>query len=253
MNLTTWMKERSRAEKRPPGIPGGPSFAYVAGWVLVLLLGIEAVTGAALAAFYAPSSTSAWASVAYVQDQMPLGWLVRGLHYHGGSALVIVAGLHLVQTAIFGAYKKPRELVWCLGILLLLLVLGFAISGYVLRWDQSGYWANRVEIGIAASTPVAGSTIRSLAIGGNEYGNLTLTRFYALHVVVLPGIVALGTVAHIWLSRRHGTTPKWGRDGLAAIARCSTSSSPNWSTSAWPWSRVVLRAGAEARPSPLLA
>lgn len=217
--LTTWLRDRARADKAAPGIAGGPSFAYVAGWVLVLLLGVEAITGAALAAFYAPSSTSAWASVAYVQDQMPLGWLVRGLHYHGGSAIVIVAGLHLVQTAIYGAYKKPRELVWWLGIVLLLLVLGFAISGYVLRWDQSGYWANRVEVGIAASTPVVGSLIRSLAIGGNEYGNLTLTRFYALHVVVLPGIVALGTVGHIWLSRRHGTTPRWGRDGLAAVAR----------------------------------
>ncbi|MFT3697594.1 MAG: cytochrome bc complex cytochrome b subunit [Kofleriaceae bacterium] len=217
--LTTWMKERARRSEQPAGIPGGPSFAYVAGWVLVLLIGVEAITGAALAAFYSPSSTSAWASVAYVQDQMPLGWLVRGLHYHGGSAIVIVAGLHLVQTAIYGAYKKPRELVWWIGIVLLLLVLGFAISGYVLRWDQAGYWANRVEIGIAASTPVVGSTIRGLAIGGNEYGNLTLTRFYALHVVVLPGIVALGTGAHIWLSRRHGTTPRWGREGLAPVAR----------------------------------
>ena len=159
MRLTEWMRVRARGEKREPGIPGGPSFAYVFGWVLVLLLGVEAITGAALAAFYAPSSTDAWASVAYVQDQMPLGWLVRGLHYHGGSAIVIIAGVHLVQTAVWGAYKKPRELTWWIGIVLLLLVLGFAISGYVLRWDQAGYWANRVEVGIAASTPVAGPAV----------------------------------------------------------------------------------------------
>lgn len=219
MRLTEWMRVRARGEKREPGIPGGPSFAYVFGWVLVLLLGVEAITGAALAAFYAPSSTDAWASVAYVQDQMPLGWLVRGLHYHGGSAIVIIAGVHLVQTAVWGAYKKPRELTWWIGIVLLLLVLGFAISGYVLRWDQAGYWANRVEVGIAASTPVAGPTIRSLAIGGNEYGNLTLTRFYALHIVVLPALFAVGTFAHLVLARRHGTTPRWGRDGLMVVAR----------------------------------
>lgn len=218
--LTDWMLQRARADKdkRVDGIPGGPSFAYVFGWVLVMVIGVEALTGAALAAFYSPSSTDAWASVAYVQDQMPLGWLVRGLHYHGASALVIICGVHLVQTAVWGAYK-PRELVWWIGILLMLLVLGFAISGYVLRWDQAGYWANRVEVGIAASVPVAGPTIRSLAIGGNEYGNLTLTRFYALHVILLPALFAFGMGAHIWLSRRHGTTPRWGRDGLARVAR----------------------------------
>ncbi len=219
MRLTEWMRMRALAERRAPGIPGGPSFAYVFGWVLVLLLGVQAITGAALAAFYASSSTDAWASVAYIQDQMPLGWLVRGLHFHGGSAIVIIAGVHLVQTAVWGAYKKPRELTWWIGIVLLLLVLGFAISGYVLRWDQAGYWANRVEIGIAASTPIAGPTIRSLAIGGNEYGNLTLTRFYALHVVVLPALIALGTFGHLVLARRHGTTPRWGRDGLMVVAR----------------------------------
>ncbi len=220
MNLRGWMRVRAKMPTRATAsIPGGPSFAYVFGWVLVLLLAVEAISGAALAAFYSPSATDAWASVAYIQDQMGWGWLVRGLHYHGGSALVIVAGIHLVQTAVWGAYKKPRELVWWLGIILLLLVLGFAISGYVLRWDQAGYWANRVEIGIARSTPGIGPLIQSLAIGGNEYGNLTLTRFYALHVIVLPGICTLGVAGHILLARRHGTTPRWGHDGLAPQPR----------------------------------
>ncbi len=201
------MSLRERLGQRGDGTIAGPSFAYVFGWVLVLLLLVEAVSGAGLAAFYSPSTTTAWASVAYVQDRMPLGWLVRGLHFHGASALVIVAGIHLVQTAVYGAYKKPRELVWWLGIVLLLVVLGFAVSGYVLRWDQAGYWANRVEVGIAASTPVVGVDIRQMAIGGNEYGNLTLTRFYALHVVVLPAIMLLGIVGHVVLARRHGPTP----------------------------------------------
>src|SRR5512143_1829992 len=107
----------------------------VLGWSLVMLLVVEALTGAALAAFYSPSSTDAWASVAYVQDQMPWGWLVRGLHFHAASAIVIVSGVHLVQVAVAGSYReRPRA--WWLGLVLALLVLGFAISGYVLRWDQ---------------------------------------------------------------------------------------------------------------------
>ncbi|HEX4449576.1 MAG TPA: cytochrome b N-terminal domain-containing protein [Kofleriaceae bacterium] len=216
--VTDWLNERANAAKQPSAIAGGPSVAHVFGWVLVMLLGVEAITGVALAAFYAPSTTDAWASVAYVQGRMPLGWLVRGLHFHGASALVIVCGVHLLQTAIYGAYKKPREVTWWLGILLMMFVLGFAVSGYVLRWDQAGYWANRVEIGIAASAP-GGELIRSMAIGGNEYGNLTLTRFYALHAMVLPALTTLGVAAHVVLARRWGATPKWGRDALAPVAR----------------------------------
>ncbi|MBA3499780.1 MAG: cytochrome b N-terminal domain-containing protein [Deltaproteobacteria bacterium] len=143
-----------------------------------------------------------------------MGWLVPGLHYHGGSAIVVIAGLHLVQTALAGAHRKPRELVWWTGVLLLVLVLAWAVTGLVLRWDQAGYWSNRVEIGIAAATPVVGDTIQKLALGGNDYGNLTLTRFYALHVIVLPAIVTLLVVGHIVLARRHGVTPM--KTGAAA-------------------------------------
>lgn len=212
MSARSWLRERVAAgRERPAGSVPGPSVAYVFGWVLVMLLAVEALTGAALAAFYTPSTTDAWASVAYVQDRMPLGWLVRGLHYHGASALVIVAGIHLLQTALFGAYKRPRELTWWLGVVLLLLVLAFAITGYVLRWDQAGYWANQVEMGIAAGTPVIGEALRSVVIGGNDYGNLTLTRFYALHVIVLPALTTLVVVIHVALARRHGTTPRWDK------------------------------------------
>ena len=185
--LSAFLRERTGAGRAPVmTIEGGASFAYVFGAVLVFLLAFETLTGLALAAFYAPSATDAWASVAYIQDQSTWGWLVRGAHHHGGGAIVVVGGLHLVQTAVAGAYKKPRELVWWLGLLLLMLVLAWAVTGYVLRWDQAGYWANQVELGITAGTPVVGEPIRKLALGGNDYGNLTLTRFYALHVVALP-------------------------------------------------------------------
>jgi ubiquinol-cytochrome c reductase cytochrome b subunit len=218
MKLRGWLRERLGERPKGATVPG-VSAAYVFGWVLVLLLAVQAITGIALAAFYAPSTSDAWASVAYVQDRMPLGWLIRGLHFHGASALVIVSGIHLVQTALFGAYKKPREVTWWLGILLLLLVLAFAITGYVLRWDQAGFWANQVEVGIAAGTPLVGETMRSLLLGGNEYGNLTLTRFYALHSVLLPALTTLVVVVHISLARRHGTTPRWNRVGAPAVPR----------------------------------
>ena len=207
--LAFW-RERMASPTKPAVVAGGASWAYVLGKVLVLLLLVQAATGAALAAFYSPSSTDAWASVAYIQDQATWGWLVRGLHYHGGSMLVVIAAIHLVQTAVAGAYRKPRELVWWLGVLLLVLVLAWAVTGLVLRWDQTGYWSNRVEVGIAASTPLIGETIEALALGGNDYGNLTLTRFYTLHVIVLPALVTLLVVAHVVIARRHGVTPVRG-------------------------------------------
>ncbi|MDX2092360.1 MAG: cytochrome b N-terminal domain-containing protein [Kofleriaceae bacterium] len=202
-----FLRERVPVRHDPWKMPSGASFAYVFGSVLVFLLAVEALTGIALAAFYSPSSTDAWASVAYIQDRVALGWFVRGLHHHGGSAIVIVAGIHLLQTAIIGAYQKPREVIWWLGIVLLALVLGTAITGYWLRWDQQAYWSSQVEIGIAAGTPLVGELIRGLALGGNEAGNLTLTRAYAVHALVLPGVIAVVTIGHITLARRFGPTP----------------------------------------------
>ena len=209
MKLFDALRERAAmgSEDARATMPGGASFAYVFGVVLMFLLVVEGLTGAALAAFYSPSTTDAWGSVAYLQDQVPGGWLVRGLHHHGGSAIVIVAGIHLVQTAVAGAYKKPRELVWWLGIFLLLLVLAWSVTGYWLRWDQAGYYASQVELGIAAGTPVFGDLVKSMVLGGNDYGNLTLTRAYAAHVIVLPALVVLVTYFHVTIARRLGPTP----------------------------------------------
>jgi ubiquinol-cytochrome c reductase cytochrome b subunit len=213
--LRNYLRERGLGGGgSPAAIIGGASFAYVFGAVLVFLLVVESLSGIALAAFYAPSATDAWASVAYVQDQATLGWLVRGLHVHGASAIVIVSGIHLLQTALAGAYRKPRELVWWLGILLIMLTLAWAVTGYVLRWDQAGYWANKVEVGIAAATPLLGGVIKRMALGGNDHGNLTLTRFYALHVLILPVIVGAVTAVHVVVARRLGPTPHRERDAL---------------------------------------
>ncbi len=134
--LLEGLRERAAWQGKPRQLPAGASFAYVFGVCLLFLLVVEGVTGIALATVYAPSATDAWASVAYIQDQMPGGWLVRGLHHHGGSAIIIISGLHLVQTAVAGAYKRPRELVWWLGLLLLVLMLAWAITGF---WLRSGF------------------------------------------------------------------------------------------------------------------
>jgi ubiquinol-cytochrome c reductase cytochrome b subunit len=221
-----WLEERTGyrhlvAAALEEPVPGGASWVYVFGSVLTFILINQLVTGVLLAFFYSPSSQTAWASVAYIQDQVTMGWFIRGLHAHGASAMVIVAGLHLLQVAIYGAYKKPREVNWIVGVLMIGLVLAFALTGYLLPWDQKGYWATQVATGIMGSTPLVGEWLKEAVQGGNEYGNLTLSRFYALHALVLPGAL-LGLVAiHLALFRKHGVTPRWGRspDELARKAQ----------------------------------
>jgi ubiquinol-cytochrome c reductase cytochrome b subunit len=224
VTIRDWLEERTgyRAALRwglDEPVLGGASFAYVFGSVLAFLLVMQMVTGVFLAMSYSPSATDAWASVAYIQDQVTLGWFVRGLHSHGASAMVIVAGLHLMQTALYGAYKKPRELNWWVGVLMLGVLLAFALTGYLLPWDQTGYWATKVATGIAGTTPLVGEQMQAVAQGGNEYGNLTLTRFFALHVLVLPGLMVGLFVVHLFLFRRHGVTPHWWLDAAARQRR----------------------------------
>lgn len=190
-------------------VPGGASFVYTFGSVLTFILILQMTTGIFLAMYYSPSATDAWGSVAYIQDEVTLGWFIRGLHSHGASAMVIVAGFHLMQTALYGAYKAPRELNWILGVMMLGLILAFALTGYLLPWDQTGYWATKVATGIAGTSPVIGEPLQQVAQGGNEYGNLTLTRFFAIHVFILPALLIGLVVMHIALFRKHGVTPRW--------------------------------------------
>ena len=229
MRLRGWLDERTglRAGLRVTldhPVLGGASFAYVMGAVLLFLLVLQGVTGALLAFYYSPSATDAWASVAYVEDRVTLGWLVRGLHHHGASAMVIAVGLHVLQVVIWGAYKRPREVTWWLGLLLFGLVMGFALTGDLLPWDQNGYWATKIRAGYLGASPGPGAQLQGAVQGGNDFGNLTLTRFYALHVVVLPALTVLLLVAHVKLSRRHGLTPRWGRS-QAELARTTR---PSW-------------------------
>jgi ubiquinol-cytochrome c reductase cytochrome b subunit len=192
-------------------VRGGASYAYVFGSVLTFVFVLQATTGVFLAMYYSPSSSDAWASVAYIEDQVTAGWFIRGLHSYGASAMVILSGLHMLQTATYGAYKKPREMNWIIGVVMLALILAFALTGYLLPWDQTGYWATKVATGIIGTSPAIGQPLQELAQAGNQYGNLTITRFFSIHVFILPASFIALLVAHIALFRRHGVTPRWGR------------------------------------------
>ncbi len=217
LKIGDWLDERTGyraglAKALDEDVLGGARFAYVFGSVLTFLLVLQMTTGIFLAMYYSPSSTDAWASVAFIQDQVSAGWFIRGLHSHGASAMVIVAGLHLLQTALFGAYKKPRELNWIIGVIMLGLILAFALTGYLLPWDQTGYWATQVATGIAGTSPMIGEQVQQAMQAGNGYGNLTITRFFALHVFVLPATLIGLTVAHIALFRKHHQQTPWWLD-----------------------------------------
>ncbi|XXF79097.1 cytochrome b N-terminal domain-containing protein [Myxococcaceae bacterium GXIMD 01537] len=189
-------------------IPGGARWAYVFGSALLVLFLVQGATGLALELYYSPSTTDAWASVNYIETKVWLGSLLRGMHHWGASAIVVMAGLHVMQTAWAGAFRAPRELNWLTGFILLQLILAFALTGYLLPWDQKGYWATQVATSIAGTLPWLGPKLQVLLQGGASYGNLTLTRFHAIHVVLLPAALVLFLVAHVTLFRRHGVTPR---------------------------------------------
>lgn len=190
-------------------VAGGARLRYVFGSVLTYLFMQQVVLGILLAFYYSPSASDAWASTAYLNDQVSAGWFLRGLHHHGSSAMVVVVILHMLQVVWAGAYRAPREVNWWTGLAMGGLVLAFALTGYLLPWDQKGYWATQVATGIMGSVP-GGEPMQQALQGGPQYGNLTITRFYALHVFVLPISLTLLLVGHLALFRRHGVTPPAG-------------------------------------------
>jgi ubiquinol-cytochrome c reductase cytochrome b subunit len=211
--LIEWFDSRTGVKKilheaLYENVPGGARWRYVWGSTLTFALTIQFITGIFLWMAYSPSSQTAWESVFYIQFEMTGGWLLRGLHHFTAQAMTVLLVLHLMQVVIDGAYKAPRELNFWFGIALLLLVLGLSLTGYLLPWDQKGYWATKVSTNIAGITPIIGPSLQKVIIGGADYGHLTLTRFFALHAGVLPGSVIALLVAHIYLFRRHGITAR---------------------------------------------
>lgn len=187
-------------------IPGGARWRYIWGSTLMFAMFVQFVTGLVLWAAYSANAQGAWESVYYIQNEMWGGWMLRGIHHYMAQVTIILLLLHLMQVVIDGAYRAPREVNFWFGVGLLGAVLGLSLTGYLLPWDQKGYWATKVATSIASITPVIGPSLQRFLIGGAEYGHLTLTRFFALHAGVLPGIIVLLTVGHIYLFRRHGVT-----------------------------------------------
>jgi len=189
-------------------VPGGARWRYVWGSTLTFALAVQFITGIFLWMAYSPSSQTAWESVYYIQDEMRGGWLLRGLHHYMAQAMTVLLVLHLMQVVIDGAYKAPREVNFWFGLILLQLVLALSLTGYLLPWDQKGFWATKVATNLVAIVPGIGPQLQKVIIGGSEYGHHTLTRFFALHAGVLPGSIVVLLVGHIYLFRRHGLTAK---------------------------------------------
>lgn len=180
------------------------SWGHTLGAATLVSVGVLVITGILLTAYYVSSPSDAHQSVQYITNVVPLGWLVRGLHHWAASALVVLAIAHLIRVILHGAYKFPREFTWFTGIALLLLVFAFGLTGSLLPWDQRAYWATQVRIEIFATVPFIGDWLARFLQGGEDLSGLTLSRFYAAHVWLLPVLLFGLIVAHLRLVSRHG-------------------------------------------------
>jgi ubiquinol-cytochrome c reductase cytochrome b subunit len=188
------------------------SWAYVFGSAALTILAVQVATGLLLALIYVPSAGDAWNSLQVLNHQIALGWFVRGLHGWGSNFMIAIVLLHMVQVFLFGAYKFPRELTWAIGVLLLLATLGMAFSGQVLRFDQDAYWGLGIGASIASRVPVAGPWIVDLLLGGPIIAGATLSRFFALHVFLIPGLLIAFVGLHVWLVLKLGVN-EWPMPG----------------------------------------
>lgn len=209
--LINWLDDRTgfkalMHEALYERVPGGARWRYVWGSTLVFTFVLQMISGLMLWTAYSPSTRTAWESVFYIQHEMTLGSVIRGVHHYTAQAMVILMAIHLVQVVIDGAYRAPREINFWLGIVLMMIVLGLSLTGYLLPWDQKGYYATQVTTNIMSATPVVGQEIQLLAQGGPEYGHLTLTRFFAMHAGLLPALLVALLALHIYAFRRHGLT-----------------------------------------------
>jgi ubiquinol-cytochrome c reductase cytochrome b subunit len=175
------------------------SWMYVFGSGATVLFMLQIATGILLALVYSPSAGEAWSSLQLLNHQIPLGWLLRGLHGWGSEFMVAIVLIHMAQVFLFGAYKYPRELSWILGVFLLLFTLGMAFTGQVLRFDQDAYWGLGIGASIVSRVPWAGGPLVHMMLGGPIIGGLTLSRFFALHVFVIPGLLIVFVALHIWM------------------------------------------------------
>src|ERR1700678_2713370 len=188
------------------------SWAYVFGSAALTVFALQLVTGILLALIYVPSAGEAWSSLQVLNHDVTLGWYIRALHGWGSDFMVAIVLIHMVQVFLFGAYKFPRELTWIVGVLLLLVTLGMAFSGQVLRFDQDAYWGLGIGASIASRVPLVGPRIVNLMLGGPIIAGATLSRFFALHVFVIPGLLIAFVSLHLLMVLKLGIN-EWPMPG----------------------------------------
>jgi ubiquinol-cytochrome c reductase cytochrome b subunit len=188
------------------------SWWYVFGSASLTLLILQIVTGILLALVYVPSAGHAWQSLQVLNHNLPLGWFLRAMHGWGSNFMVAVVLVHMAQVFLFGAYKFPRELTWILGVFMLLMTLGMAFTGQVLRFDQDAYWGLGIGVSIVGRVPLIGGELVHLMLGGPIINGATLTRFFALHVFVIPGMLLGFTALHVWMVLKLGIN-EWPMPG----------------------------------------
>jgi len=184
------------------------AFYYCFGGMVFILIAFQLITGIFLSFYYVPdaagSPAPSYTSVNAIMNTVYLGWLVRGVHFWSANLLVVMIVLHMARVFWTGSYRAPRELNWMVGVIMLLIVLAFSLTGYLLPWDTKAYWATSVTIKIAASAPLLGPLTESVLQGGPTLGPNTLQRFFTVHVFVLPALIVLLMYVHFRLIRKHG-------------------------------------------------
>jgi menaquinol-cytochrome c reductase cytochrome b subunit len=192
-------------------VPRGTNWAYTLGSATLFAFLNQAVTGVFLAMYYRPDVTGgAYESIRYINDDVFAGQLVHGMHKWGASVMIILIFLHMGRVFFYGAYKYPRELTWIIGVVLLILTMAMGFTGYLLPFDQRSYWATIVGVNINGSGPLIGPFLSDFLRGGNDWGATTLSRFYSIHMLLIPGLMAALIGIHIYLVSKLGTTaPPW--------------------------------------------
>ncbi|NQV06830.1 cytochrome b N-terminal domain-containing protein [bacterium] len=180
------------------------NWSFTLGSATLFVVVNQFITGILLTIYYVPSPQDAYDTVLYITNELPAGWLIRGMHHWGATAMVALAILHMLRVIYYGAYKFPREVTWISGVMLLLITFGFGFTGYLLPWDQKAYWATTVGTKILEVTPVVGESLLRIARGGDQLSAVTLSRFFGIHVWVLPAVLLSILGIHLYLVIRIG-------------------------------------------------
>jgi quinol-cytochrome oxidoreductase complex cytochrome b subunit len=192
--------EKNLSKPVPPHV----NWTFCFGGITLFLFMVQAVTGIMLLMYYQPTVAEAYKSVVYITNNVPFGWLIRGLHHWAANGMIVMVSLHMLRVFFYGAYKPPRDFNWVTGVILLMLTLGFGFTGYLLPWNQISYWATTVGTEAPGAMPVIGEYIIILMRGGPSITQITLTRFFAIHVVILPLAIGFFLMGHFFMIRKQG-------------------------------------------------